>query len=110
MSSSNQASATNKKLCIHANVYTKIKTVYLNEFKVTRNNKEHTLTGYALFDTLRGQLIRIGDELPYFPAGGQDACESIVSSGLVGVPELYISTAEQRKRIFTAKKYKGKSD
>jgi len=109
MSSSKQTGATEIKHCIHANLYTKIKTVYLDGYIGVHKGKACELTGYALFDILRGELIRIGSDLPYLPAGGQSACEAIVESGLAGVPDLYVSSPEQRKRIFTAKKYKTKS-
>ncbi len=109
MSSSNHVEAKQTQPCIHANLYTKIKTVYLNGYIAIHKGKTYDLTGYALFDTLRGELIRIGGDLPYLPAGGRSGCETIVASGLVGVPDLYVSSQAQRKRIFTAKKYRSKS-
>ena len=84
---------------VTVDLYMQLKTVKLVNYKVSTNVGYRLLNGFALLDTGVDELVRMGNNKPYMPAGGKNATDSIVKSGLIGLPELYVSNNEQRASI-----------
>lgn len=79
--------------------YFNLEVVKLVDYRVEVSGGYILLNGFALFDTAKEELVRMGRNAPYLPAGKKKACEIIVLSGLIGEPLLYVSSEEQRKSI-----------
>ena len=80
-------------------IYTNLKTVKLVNYPIKNENWVQHLDGHAILDLKSNELVRMGNNGPYIPAGGKKACDQIVASGLIGEPLIYRSNEKQKAQI-----------
>ena len=79
--------------------YTNLKAVKLKNFEISvLHGHSMTLDGFALLDLASGELVTFDRVKPYVLERKKDI-QSIVESGLIGRPEIYKSTDEQKAAI-----------
>lgn len=80
-------------------LYLKLQTVRLESYPIEVGKVTQHIAGYAILDVISNELVRMGGNAPYLPAGGKAACDEIVLTGLIGAPLLYISSEKQKMHI-----------